>query len=181
MGEELKKYCLQLINDVPHEVFVAMLIVFCTGALIFVGLYGFRKGFSYSMKLLFVEYIFLLYALTVIFRTVMSDRKYDLTPFWSYKAIVEGSEPQLLTENIMNVVAFVPVGLLAGVVKRGMTWKKILMVGLCLSVGIEVLQLSFVKGFAEVDDVIHNTVGCLIGFGICMIIVRIRNSSISKE
>lgn len=27
-----------------------------------------------------------------------------------------------------------------------------------------VLQFRFMKGFSEVDDVMHNTVGCLIGF-----------------
>lgn len=30
-----------------------------------------------------------------------------------------------------------------------------------------VLQFRFMKGFSEVDDVMHNTVGCLIGW--CMV------------
>lgn len=170
MSEELKKYCFQLINEVPHEVYVVMLIMFCVGAFLLIRLYGFRKGLACSFRLLFVEYIFLLYASTVIFRTVMSVRKYDFTPFWSYKAIMDGSEPQLLPENTMNVLVFVPVGLLAGVAFRRMTWKNILMVGLCLSLGIEVLQLVLVKGFAEVDDVMHNTLGCLIGFVIWLLL-----------
>lgn len=179
MGEELRRYCLQLINDVPHEVYVAMLIVFCIGALFLIGSYGFRNGFTYSLKLLFVEYNCLLYASTVIFRTVMSDRKFDFTPFWSYRAIIEGSEPQLLTENIMNVVVFVPVGLLAGVAFRRITWKKILMVGLCLSLGIEFLQLVCKKGFSELDDVMHNTVGCLMGFVIWLVLKKIGHCSLS--
>lgn len=164
MGEELKNYCLQLITDVPHEVHVAMLIVLCVGALLLIGFYGFREGLFYSLRLLFVEYVFLLYASTVIFRSVMSYREYEFTPFWSYKAIMEGREPQLLPENIMNVAVFVPVGLFAGMVFRRMTWKKIMIVGLCLSLGIELLQFVFRKGFAEVDDVMHNTVGCVLGY-----------------
>ena len=180
MGEELKRYSFQLINDVPLEVYVAMLIVFCIGALILVGLCGFRKGFFYSLRLMFLEYVFLLYASTVIFRAVMSEREYDFTPFWSYRAIMDGSEPQLLTENIMNVAVFVPVGVLAGVAFRRMTWKKILMVGLCSSFGIEVLQFVFVKGFAEVDDMMHNTAGCLLGFVIWLVLKKIGYCSLSS-
>ena len=31
---------------------------------------------------------------------------------------------------------------------------------------IEVLQFVFKRGFAEFDDVFHNVVGCVIGFGV---------------
>ena len=178
MGEELKVYSLQLINEVPHEVYVAILIVLCVGALILVGLYGFWKGLCYSLKLMFVEYVFLLYASTVIFRTVMNVRKYDFIPFWSYRAIMDGSEPQLLPENIMNVLGFVPVGVLAGAAFRGMSWLRALLIGAGLSVGIEVLQYVFKKGFCEVDDVMHNTIRCAIGYGSYLIIRKlfVRNS-----
>ena len=33
---------------------------------------------------------------------------------------------------------------------------------------IEVLQFVFKRGYAEVDDVVHNVVGCVVGFGIFM-------------
>lgn len=36
----------------------------------------------------------------------------------------------------------------------------------------ELYPFLFMKGFSEVDDVMHNTVGCLIGYGI-MTILRI--------
>ncbi len=179
MGNKLKNYCFHLINEVPHEVYVAMLIALCVGGVILIKLYGFRKGLFYSLRLLFVEYVFLLYASTVIFRSVMSDRKYDFTPFWSYRAILYGSEPQLLTENIMNMVVFVPVGLLAGVTFRRMTWKKIIIVGLCLSLGIEALQFVFKKGFSEVDDVMHNTFGCLMGYVIWLLLIKIVHCSLN--
>lgn len=37
------------------------------------------------------------------------------------------------------------------------------LIGCCISFTIEALQFWFIKGFSEVDDVMHNTVGCLIG------------------
>lgn len=82
---------------------------------------------------------------------------------------MDGSEPQLLPENIMNVVVFVPVGVMAGVAFRGMTWMRALVIGAGASVGIEVLQFVFKKGFSEVDDVMHNTLGCVIGYGVWLV------------
>lgn len=66
----------------------------------------------------------------------------------------------------MNVVVFVPVGVLFGLAMRRRNVWAALLFGAGLSVGIEVLQFVFKKGFTEVDDVMHNTLGCLIGFGV---------------
>ena len=93
-------------------------------------------------------------------------------PFWSYRAIINGNE-QLLAENIMNVVVFVPVGLLFGIAIRDRNIWTALMFGAGLSVGIEVLQFVFRKGFAEVDDVMHNTLGCLIGYGVVCVMGKV--------
>lgn len=48
-------------------------------------------------------------------------------------------------------------------VKR--VWLFVLMTGLVISVLIEAMQYFFHKGFAETDDVMHNTLGCMIGYG----------------
>ena len=45
-----------------------------------------------------------------------------------------------------------------------MTWWKALLVSCGISVTIEALQFLFMRGFSEVDDVMHNTLGCLIGW-----------------
>lgn len=91
-------------------------------------------------------------------------------PFWSYRAIMDGKE-QYLAENIMNVVVFVPIGILLGFMINGSrfkvksVWLFVLMTGLVISVLIEAMQYFFHKGFAETDDVMHNTLGCMIGYG----------------
>ncbi len=49
----------------------------------------------------------------------------------------------------------------------------------CRGSDIETLQPWFMKGFSEVDDVMHNTVGCLLGFGFYSLIelsTRLRNT-----
>ena len=160
MGEELRIYCLRLIDEVPPEAYEWALLISVVGVLLLIGLFGLKRGGRYFFILLLIEYVGLIYSSTVFFRHVLKKRAFEFTPFWSY------NKPELIAENLMNVVIFIPVGALAGVALRRMTWKKVLMIGLCLSVGIEVLQFVFMKGFSEVDDVMHNTIGCLIGYGL---------------
>ena len=74
----------------------------------------------------------------------------------------------------MNVVLFYPTGLLACELlpKSWNRAKRVILIAVLfalVSVGIEFCQYHFVLGQAEVDDVIHNTLGTLIGALICTI------------
>lgn len=81
-----------------------------------------------------------------------------LLPFHSYVEVLKGEWRPLL-ENIGNVVLFIPLGVAlkcAGV-------RDIKKVGFLASLLIEVLQLIFALGTFECDDLIHNTLGAVIG------------------
>jgi glucan phosphoethanolaminetransferase (alkaline phosphatase superfamily) len=156
--DEFKQYIISLYKDIPQEVYEGLLSVFCLGVVLFVAFKGVRTGFRWSSFLLLIEYIFLLFCSTVIFRPTGETRQYDFHPFWSY------DRPELLVENIMNIIVFIPIVLLLGIVFKQMTWWKVLLIGCSISVTIEALQFWFMKGFSEVDDVMHNTEGCLIGW-----------------
>ena len=160
-------YVKSLFFDIPFDVYKVTPCVFIIGLVILITLKGFRTGLRYSAKLLLIEYIFLLFCSTVIFRATGETRQYDFHPFWSY------DRPDLLTENIMNVVVFIPVGMILGSLLRVKgSWFFVLMIGYGISVSIESLQFFMMRGFAEVDDVMHNTLVCLLGYGI-MTILRI--------
>jgi len=113
--------------------------------------------------LLLVEYVVLIYCSTVIFRTAAECRGHNFRPFWSYEAI-ENGRSELLAENIMNVVVCVPVGLLIGIGFSKWSWWKVIGAGCLLSMSIEAMQFFQKRGFAEVDDVMHNTMGCNLGY-----------------
>ena len=165
MKELFIQYLIDLYQSVPQEVYEGLLSVFCLGLVVFVAWKGFKTGLRYSASLLLIEYIFLVFCSTVIFRATGETRQYDFHPFWSYRAIQDG-RVELLSENIMNVVVFVPVGMILGSLLRVKgSWLVALLIGCSISITIEALQFWFMKGFSEVDDVMHNTVGCLIGFG----------------
>lgn len=185
MKEQFRQYIINLYHDIPQEVYEGLLSIFCIGLVVFIVWKGFKTGLRYSATLLLIEYIFFLFCSTVIFRATGATRQYDFHPFWSY------DRPDLLIENIMNVIVFIPVGMILGSLLRvkgswskygswfkvngsstseatkSMTWLIVLLIGCSISVTIEALQFWLMKGFSEVDDVMHNTVGCLAGW--CMV------------
>ena len=168
-----EQYWRSLWRDIPLYAYESLGVVFCIGAVVLFALKGFKGGWRYVSGMLLAEYVFVLYCSTVIFRHVSSVRKYDFSPFWSYRAYFSGEDTTLLAENIMNVLVFVPVGLLLGLIYRSMTWLRALLIGASLSVGIETLQFIFLRGFAEFDDVMHNTLGCVMGYGLFRLISRL--------
>ena len=160
MQDEFKQYIISLYKDIPQEVYEGLLSVFCLGVVLFIAFKGVRIGLRWSSVLLLIEYIFLLFCSTVIFRPTGETRQYDFHPFWSY------DRPELLVENIMNVIVFIPVGMILGSLLRVKgSWLVALLIGCSISITVEALQFWFMKGFSEVDDVMHNTLGCLIGYG----------------
>ncbi len=169
MKEQIAEYVISLYRDIPMAVYEGLLSVLCLGAVVIIAYYGLRRGRRWIAVVLLVEYMFLIYCSTVIYRKGYERAGHELRPFWSYSAIQEG-RTELLAENIMNVVVFVPVGLLLCCVSRQLKWWIILLIGFGLSVSIEALQYYFHKGFSEIDDMIHNTLGCTIGIMIVAII-----------
>ena len=93
MSDEFKQYIISLYQDIPQEVYEGLLSIFCIGLVVFVAWKGFKTGLRYSVALLLIEYIFLIFCSTVFFRTTSELRKYDIHPFWSY------DRPELLVEG----------------------------------------------------------------------------------
>ena len=134
--------------------------------ILFLALFYWKKGSKWSAGLLLVEYMVLLLALAVLTRSIHPTRPFDFTPFWSYREVLQSGKDALLTQNIANVLAFVPIGLLLGCAFGRMKWWKALAIGGGFSLLIEVLQFVFKRGFSEFDDVFHNVLGCAIGYGV---------------
>ena len=176
------------IRDIPTSFLVGLLVLFGVGTALLLTVFGWKKGAKWSTGLLLVEYMVLLLALAVLTRKVHPSRTFDFTPFWSYRVILQGGKDALLTQNIENVGAFVPIGLLLGCAFGRMKWWKALAIGGGFSILIEVLQFVYLRGFAEFDDVFHNVIGCVIGYWIYIAfdsfirfaIGRIRESSINR-
>ena len=97
-----------------------------------------NKALRIIFLLMLVACICYIFDTTVISRKVGESVGYNLHPFWSYKAIHEGREG-LMQQNVLNVLMFVPVGLLFGLSFRSAKWWHALLIGLALSFSIELL------------------------------------------
>jgi len=64
-----------------------------------------------------------------------------------------------------NIALLVPIGLLAPFVYRSTTWKASLALGVAAGLCIEVMQTVLRVGTFDIDDVILNALGVMIGYG----------------
>lgn len=169
MQDQFLDYFFHLYHYVPSNLYMVLLSIFCVLSIIIILYKGIKVGIKVVAGLFFFEYVILLLCSTVVFRKIGSSIGYDITPFWSYKAIENGRD-ELLAENIMNVLVFIPVGLLISCVSLRLKWWMVLLIGFGISLSIESLQFVLKRGFSEFDDVFHNTLGCAIGYGLFSLI-----------
>ena len=73
------------------------------------------------------------------------------------------SHPELRMEIVLNYMLFIPLGCLLHLCFGEKFGLRVVIAGLLLSVSIELIQLTFKIGVFEFDDMIGNTIGCLIG------------------
>ena len=168
---EIRVYTLEAIGRIPWALFSILLTVSIITILLFFWKWDIKVSMRRSAILLLVEWLFLVFGIAVIFRGNSVERSINIVPLSSYFDYGEHSYlMEKIALNILNVVLFIPVGLLLGCGFREMTWKKVLTIGAILSFSIELLQLIFSKGLCEVDDVIHNVLGCIVGYGLYKIV-----------
>lgn len=65
------------------------------------------------------------------------------------------------SENLGNIVMFLPIGILYPLFRPSSTWKRTLAVGFVTTFGIELLQPVFGRSF-DINDIILNGVGLII-------------------
>lgn len=111
-------------------------------------------------KLSVAAYTLMTLFITLGSRELYLIRRIELVPFWSVMQWIGGSISNGRS-ILLNIILFVPLGyLLDGVSKK--KWYAVL---ICFSVSlfIEVLQLITLRGICDVDDLIFNTFGGVIG------------------
>lgn len=96
----------------------------------------------------------------------------SLIPFHSYRTALSSGSRELFRANFMNAVLFYPTGLLGyDLLPKRWGMRRILVLVTCIcaltSIGIEYSQYRFCLGLAEADDIIHNTLGALLGAIAC--------------
>ena len=157
-----------------------------------------RKRLSGASALVLIVYISL-----VIYFVFFSDHygrvtgftefRYNLTPFAEINRYLTYQESftfeNLITNLAGNILVFAPLGILIPIIRRKKTgFFYVFFLSLFFSLFIETVQLFTKVGVFDVDDLIMNTVGGILGYIIYWIVRiayriqhRIRYGSMPKE
>lgn len=123
--------------------------------------------------------IYMLLLIVILFRTQHQTRSINLIPFrgivsyLSGEDLVSGKENTavlhafMLSNLLGNIVIFIPLGVYVTIFTQGKTIYKNTVLILFVSALVEIIQFTFKFGIGDVDDVILNTVGGLIGCTLC--------------
>lgn len=162
--------------NIPMEYIIISFSVLCVVMAIGFIMYRGQRMKKFVMGALAIEYYFLVLCSTVICHTAPVSKRVELMPFYNYVDIWNRVDfKRTVMEILLNVALFVPIGfLLGGMVSKGFV--KVLLIGCILSNLIELLQLATGRGLCETNDVIHNTVGCMVGYVLAMALKRLSAS-----
>ncbi len=133
--------------------------------------------FDILLYAVFGFYLFLLAA--ILFRSRLGERSVNLIPFRTiggYLADLAGAahlRAFALQNLLANIVIFVPLGVYAVLLNRDKrVWKNLLIV-LGATVLAEVVQTVFKLGHGDIDDVLLNCAGGLLGILLCKGLYRL--------
>ena len=83
-----------------------------------------------------------------------------------------------LLNLIGNTAMFIPIGMIWPIVYRKLdTHRRVLAAGIGFSLCIEILQLPFFDRVSDIDDLILNALGFLIGYGLYLLVRRIKKQT----
>jgi glycopeptide antibiotics resistance protein len=139
-----------------------------------------KKLIKFFCLVCFLIYLIILIYLLIFYEEydrTMANRsyRYNLIPFaeirrfWVYRKQIGIS--QVISNLAGNVVGFLPFGmLLPAFSRRFRSAGLIAFLSFDVSLCVELIQLTFKVGIFDVDDIMMNTLGGLIGYGIFVIL-----------
>lgn len=130
----------------------------------FIGYYYFviRKE-EYRIKYFVIGILYSIYLagmlhFTLLHRVILDTRHIKFFSLNTGIAIYD------MSETFYNILLFIPMGFLTPLCFKNIRLKRILFQCLCISFGIEIIQLVFQIGFFDINDLVNNVLGGIIGY-----------------
>jgi len=125
----------------------------------------------YVMIGIFIFYCLNIITITLLSREAGSRDSFDLRLFSTFSNNMDDNR-----YPIENILLFIPLGCFLP-----FFWKRFSDPLLCLAGGfgistaIELVQFITKRGFLQIDDILTNTIGTMLGYSVLIVIKRIRN------
>src|SRR6056297_3701984 len=90
----------------------------------------------------------------------------NLIPFKTILGYLTG-EPtwKIAIRNLLgNIFVLAPFGFLIAILYQNIKWSRVLLVGVLTGIILELLQVIFKSGILDIDDIILNSLGVVIGY-----------------
>ena len=131
----------------------------------------FTKGrLQQWLRVLLAVYLIFTFYLTVVSRATSNIDNIRTEWLEGYKSI---HDVYAISENYLNILLFVPIGCLVGLVVRKYRLIYAVFVGLFVSETIECAQLIWQRGTFDVNDLMNNTIGAMVGGAIAVIVINV--------
>lgn len=138
-----------------------LFIIYCIGLIFILFIYGGRTGNQFHLKIFSKEHF----------------KMINIIPFKTILDFLEKMANSTINTNIViinlfaNLLMFIPMGMALPILfaeKFNSLWKTIKFV-ICLVMLVEIIQFITFIGYADIDDLILNTIGAIIGYSIIKI------------
>lgn len=122
-----------------------------------------------------------IFVLSLYGRTPGENYSFRFSLFASYIEVFELGDAELLLQNLMNILVYVPIGFsLPCCFEKFEKNRNMFLLILSTSLGIEMIQGIFCLGMFETDDIFGNVLGAELGFliywGVKRIVIHMRNN-----
>lgn len=154
-------YILSFIYDMFPYILISIPIIIIVRFIIY------KKENKFNLKREILLLIFIIYMVGLLSQALKMGNKHEINiiPFKiiydSYKELLDGNIYYLLISFLANIIIFIPIGILLPILYN-LKDKHIILIGFCISLFIEITQL-FLNRTTDIDDLILNTLGVIIG------------------
>ena len=149
-----------------------------------------KRGKRLFFRVLFIAYLILLFYLLFFSEKMgrtaeVQQYRYNLTLFREIRPFISIRKeyPQMFLLNVVgNIAAFMPFGFLLPLLRQKRTgFFLTTLLSFELSLIVELLQLFFKLGCCDVDDLLLNTIGGILGYLAYYIFIGRKNRNVSQK
>lgn len=134
-----------------------------------------------ALGIILFIYIIIVMGATIGDRTTINE-SVNLHLFSSYIEAYNSFSLSQWRNIILNILMFVPLGFILPLLfKKCERWYITYSIGLGATLFIEALQYISKRGVFELDDIVNNALGCIIGYGVIMLIKSIFRRKEKRE